>query len=339
MQTVKSEEELINEVAEKLENSDKNDPLYESLSRLFKDYKKLHKQLYRIIKLSDKNQKISKELNVKLDEKNKILSGVSKKLSKYLSPQIYNSIFMGQKEVKLTASRKKLTIFFSDIANFTNITANIESEDLTKVLNKYLDEMSSIALKHGATIDKFIGDAIMIFFGDPDSKGEKEDALSCISMALDMRKRINELGKYWSDSGVNEPFKIRMGIATGYCTVGNFGSEDRMDYTIIGSFVNLASRLENKAEMNEILIANETHALIKDDVFCEKKDIVFVKGIPYPIHTYKVVDFFENLVNKDEINETIDGFSIYIDNEYIKENREMLVHKLNGVIKKIQSEF
>ena len=109
-------------------------------------------------------------------EKNRMLESLSSKLSKYLSPQIYKSIFSGEKNAEVAAQRKKLTIFFSDIAGFTETTDLLESEELTSLLNQYLREMSSIALEHGATIDKFIGDAIMLFFGDPETAGAREDA-------------------------------------------------------------------------------------------------------------------------------------------------------------------
>jgi class 3 adenylate cyclase len=121
------------------------------------------------------------------------LEALSKKLSKYLSPQVYSSIFSGSKEVKIASSRKKLTVFFSDIADFTATTEDLESEELTTVLNHYLTEMSEIALAHGATIDKYIGDAILAFFGDPETKGVKEDGMACVNMAIAMQERMREL--------------------------------------------------------------------------------------------------------------------------------------------------
>src|SRR5262245_18260573 len=109
--------------------------------------------------------------------------------------------------------------------------------------------MSRIALEHGATIDKYVGDAIMAFFGDPETKGIKEDAAACVKMAIAMQRRMRELQWEWRDSGLEKPFQLRIGINTGYCTVGNFGSDDRMDYTIISSEVNLAARLQSHAEL------------------------------------------------------------------------------------------
>ena len=130
----------------------------------------------------------------------------------------------------------------------------MEPERLALVINSYLSEMSSIALECGGTIDKFIGDAILVFFGDPETDGDTEDALKCLEMALRMRLRIKELQKYWQKLGVSSGLEVRMGIATGYCTVGNFGSQMRLDYTVLGSPVNLAARLQSLAEPDSILI-------------------------------------------------------------------------------------
>jgi class 3 adenylate cyclase len=199
------------------------------------------------------------EANRRISEQNSMLEALSKKLSKYLSPQVYASIFTGKQTVEISSRRKKLTIFFSDIADFTETTDKLESEELTGLLNRYLTEMSRIALEHGATIDKYIGDAIVAFFGDPESRGTKEDALACVNMAIAIQRRMRELQSEWLDLGIEKPFQLRIGISTGFCTVGNFGSEDRMDYTIIGGEVNLASRLQSHAELGGVLIAHETY--------------------------------------------------------------------------------
>ena len=178
--------------------------------------------------------------------------------------------------------RKKLTVFFSDIAGFTETADRMESEDLTRLLNHYLTEMSEIALSYGATIDKYVGDAIVIFFGDPETRGVKEDALACVEMAIAMRKRMRELQDVWRASGIEKPLQCRIGINTGYCTVGNFGSEDRMDYTIIGGGVNLASRLEAAATPGEILISYETYANVRHRIHCEERGQSRSKASPIP---------------------------------------------------------
>jgi adenylate cyclase len=228
-----------------------------------------------------------------LTEKSNALASLSSKLAKYLAPQVYDTIFTGQQEVKIVSKRKKLTVCFSDLVGFTEITDNMESEDLTQLLNHYLTEMSKIALQYGATIDKYVGDAIVMFFGDPTTLGVREDALACVQMAIAMQKRVAELAKEWSNAGVETPLRCRIGIHTGYCTVGNFGSEDRMDYTMVGGTVNLASRLEHEAPPGGILISFETFALVKDDVRCEERGPVRVKGIAQPVTTYEALGLQE----------------------------------------------
>jgi class 3 adenylate cyclase len=236
-----------------------------------------------------------KDREEELAEKSTALEQLSNQLAKYLSPQVYNSIFSGKQEVKVASSRKKLTVFFSDIADFTETADRLESEELTQLLNQYLTEMSQIALDHGATIDKYVGDAILIFFGDPETQGVKEDALACVKMAIAMRHRLQDLEQIWRQGGIEKPLRCRMGIHTGFCTVGNFGSEDRMDYTIIGSAVNTASRLESLAMPGELLISYETFAHVSELIHCEEYGQAEVKGIAYPVATYRVVDTLEAL--------------------------------------------
>jgi class 3 adenylate cyclase len=239
--------------------------------------------------------------NELVTEKNRMLENLSAKLSKYLSPQVYSSIFSGAQNVEIASKRKKLTIFFSDIAAFTETTDSLESEELTDLLNHYLTEMSAIALAHGATIDKYIGDAMLLFFGDPETKGAREDAKICVTMALAMQRRMRELEQEWRQRGLERPFRIRIGIATGFCTVGNFGSQDRMDYTIIGNEVNLAARLQSVAEPGSILLSHETNALVQDLVLTDEQPPITVKGFPKPISTYKIVGTYADLVDAGKI--------------------------------------
>jgi PAS domain S-box-containing protein len=224
-----------------------------------------------------------------LTAKSDALASLSSKLAKYLAPQVYDSIFTGQQEVKIVSKRKKLTVCFSDLVGFTEITDKMESEDLTQLLNHYLTEMSKIALQHGATVDKYVGDAIVMFFGDPTTLGVKEDALACVQMAIAMQKRVSELAEEWRNSGIETPLRCRIGIHTGFCTVGNFGSEDRMDYTMVGGTVNLTSRLEHEAQPGGVLISFETYALVKDEIRCEERGHVQVKGIAQPVAIYSVL--------------------------------------------------
>lgn len=258
--------------------------------RLVTEYEHLLKTTKRLVKLNDRGADRLNELARETQEKNAQLERLSNQLAKYLSPQVYQSIFSGDQTVSLASSRKKLTVFFSDLVGFTSITDSLESEDLTDALNYYLDEMSAIALEYGATIDKYIGDAIMIFFGDPESHGVQEDAIRCVSMAIAMQRRMEELSNRWADYGLHEPFRMRIGINTAYCTVGNFGSEHRLDYTVIGGGVNVASRLETAAKASNILMSEDTYNLVRDSILCREADLIIMKGFANPIRTFEVLD-------------------------------------------------
>jgi class 3 adenylate cyclase len=174
--------------------------------------------------------------------------------------------------------------------------------------------MSRIALEHGGTIDKYVGDAIIAFFGDPETRGVKEDARNCVNMAIAMQRRMRELQFEWLEMGLEKPFELRIGINTGFCTVGNFGSADRMDYTIIGNEVNLAARLESLAEVGGILMAHETHSLVKDTIMAEEGDTMTVKGSAKPVRTYRVVGLYDDLVEQGRvIQEEQDGVRVTVD--------------------------
>ena len=226
-----------------------------------------------------------------IEEKSKQLESLATRLAKYLSPQIYQSIFENEDGGAQKHARKNLTIFLSDIVKFTDLADTMEPERLAAVINSYLSEMSSIAVECGGTIDKFIGDAVLVFFGDPETEGEEEDALKCAEMAIRMMKRVGELNKHWKKLGVVDGLKVRMGIATGFCTVGNFGSDLRLDYTVLGSPVNLAARLQTTAEHNTILIDEYTKDLINSHVNSKYIDDITPKGFARPIPVYRLKDF------------------------------------------------
>jgi adenylate cyclase len=227
-------------------------------------------------------------MNRELEANNDFLAALSMKISRYISPQVYRSIFSGQKDVIIQTERKKLTIFFSDIQNFTATTERLQPELITQLLNEYFTEMSAIAQEHGGTIDKFIGDGMLIFFGDPDTKGDRLDAEACLHMAWKMQRRLGELNEKWRAQGIEQPFKARIGINSGYCNVGNFGSADRMDYTIIGAEANLAARLQSIAEPGGIVISYETFALVRDIAKAHPLPPIVMRGISREVVPYCV---------------------------------------------------
>ncbi|UTW45696.1 adenylate/guanylate cyclase domain-containing protein [bacterium SCSIO 12696] len=263
----------------------------------------------------------------------------SYKLSKYLSPALRKEILSG-KEVRLETQRKKLTVFFSDIRGFSELAEEMEPEALTGLLNNYLTEMSDIAIKFGGTIDKFMGDGMMVFFGDPSTRGAKDDCLACVSMAIAMKKHMRELQLRWANQGIQKPMEIRMGINTGFCTVGNFGTENRLDYTLLGTEVNLASRLESSAQPGEILVSHATYALVKDTVMCQDKGEITVKGYQQPVKVYSAIDTRKNL-GKDQayFEHATDGFSMYMDTDKINNYEKSRVLKsLKEAIDRLENE-
>ncbi len=254
-----------------------------------------------------------KGMNSELETANEFLASLSMKISRYLSPQIYKSIFSGQKDVTIHTERKKLTIFFSDIKDFTATAERLQPEQTTQLLNEYFTEMSAIALKHGGTVDKFVGDAMLIFLGDPESKGEAEDAKACMRMALDMQHRLAELNVQWRNNGMQHPLGVRMGINTGFCNVGNFGSADRMDYTIIGAEANLAARLQSIAEAGQIVLSYETYVLVRDIVVAQAQPPIMMKGISREIVPYAVRGTLDAAGEKIEIfREHMAGLDLYL---------------------------
>ena len=241
----------------------------------------LRKEKQKLFEEQLRNQELIKQKSERLEE-------ISKRLASYLSPQVYKSIFEESGENTKKHTRKNLTVFFSDIVRFTDISDTLEPELLAKLVNNYLSEMTNIAIEFGGTIDKFIGDAVMVFFGDPESDGDRQDAIKCAKMAIQMQQRISELQDHWKNLGVGEEIQVRMGISTGYCTVGDFGSQQRLDYTAFGSPVNLAARLESLALPNEIVVSQQTFELISDEIDCKLYDTVTPKGFSRPINTYSI---------------------------------------------------
>ncbi len=229
-----------------------------------------------------------KLLNDKLQQKVEEQIGQLKRasdLKRYLSPQLAESILSGTLDVNVTSRRKNLTVFFSDIRGFTPMSEHIEPEELTDFLNQYLSAMTEIVFKHGGTLDKYIGDAIMVFFGDPITYDDH--AQRAVLMALEMRVKISELqSSWWVDQ--EKRLTVGMGISTGYVTVGNIGSPARMEYTVVGNHVNLASRLSNRALAGQILVSERTVVHCGKLVEAAEVDEMELEGVSRPIKIYEI---------------------------------------------------
>ena len=160
--------------------------------------------------------------------------------------------------------------------------------------------------------------------------------MACVNMAIAMQRRMRELEFEWREAGLEKPFQLRIGVNTGYCTVGNFGSVDRMDYTIIGNEVNLASRLQSHAESGGILLSHETYSLVKDIVLAEEQDPIEAKGFAKPVRNYKVLDQFDKLIGERRvIREEQDGLRVFLDLQ--KLDKGNAVQALKSILSRLES--
>ncbi len=259
------------------------------------------------------------------------------KLSRYLPPTVWQAINRGD-DKNLQAERKRITVFFSDIKDFSQLSEEIEAEALTELLNHYLTEMSKIVAHYGGTIDKFMGDGVMVLFGDSNSKGVKDDATRCVAMAIAMKKKIKSMQQEWFNQGIKKPLQVRMGINTGYCTVGTFGTSNHLDYTVLGTQVNLASRLESAAEPDEILISHETWSLVKDTIMCRDKGEIHVKGFSLPVKVYQVADLRKEMgKNQSYFEDRAEGFSMYLDLDKVRNyDKQKVIESLEKAAERLK---
>ncbi|MCD4818553.1 MAG: adenylate/guanylate cyclase domain-containing protein [Candidatus Cloacimonetes bacterium] len=323
--TYDKEIEILKDAQSILENEDiSKENLLDNYKILIKNYKKLLKILKTISRIGDNQQHR--------------LNSITERLGRYVSYQLFKKITQGKEKVKIKTTRKKLTVFFSDIKDFSSISSNSEGEALSTFLNLYLEEMTKIINKWGGTLDKYIGDAIMVFWGDPYFISDEYHALRCVSMAIEMKHKMKDLQKIWFEQGYQEPLHIRIGIATGFCTVGNFGSSERMDYTIIGNAVNLASRLESHAEVDEIYISHETWGLVKDKISCAPYVSLDIKGFHQKQIVHKVLGFKTNeksVENTMMIDSAEKGIKVEID--FAKAEQDTLQKIVKIISKKLEN--
>ena len=209
-------------------------------------------------------------------------------LSKYVAPQLADTISDGEIDQIWKHNRKKLTLFFSDIKDFTSITDTLEPEDMANVLNEYLTEMNTIINKYKGTLAQVIGDGLYVIFGAPKSTSDRDHAIRCVKMAIDMQQKMNELNKRWFKQGIDEVLQIRCGINTGMATVGGYGSSERKEYTAMGMQANIAARLEHTCTPGGIFISHTTWALVNGEIPCSEHGKINVKGLNRPIRAYSV---------------------------------------------------
>lgn len=205
-------------------------------------------------------------------------------LRRYLSPKLAEKILSSGDRIGAAPQRKMMTVMFTDIRDFTACTENLEPEELFGLLDRYISEMTELIHRFDGTLDKIIGDGMLIFFGDPVPM--EDHAQKSVVMAVEMQRKVNELKEEWQYFGYD--FGLGIGINTGYMTVGNIGSDMHMDYTVIGNQVNVASRLESAAGPGQILVSQRTYSRVRHLVEAEEIGEIVVKGVKKPVMTYNI---------------------------------------------------
>ncbi|MBI2429400.1 MAG: CHASE2 domain-containing protein [Ignavibacteriales bacterium] len=208
--------------------------------------------------------------------------------SQYLNPSVVNELIAHPEKLRLGGEKKELSVFFSDIASFTNFSEKLDAVELVQLLNEYLSSMTDIILKNDGTLDKYVGDAVMAVWGAPMEL--RNSALNACRAALQMQAAVRAIDAKWKDEGKPELI-VRMGINTDYMVVGNVGGSKRFDYTVIGDAVNLGSRMEgaNKTYNTRIMISERTQEMVKDEMICRELDLLVVKGKTKPIRVFELI--------------------------------------------------
>lgn len=222
----------------------------------------------------------------RLSTEEKEMQRMKEAFSLYVSPNMLKQALLSSRGLSLGGRRMELTILFSDIVGFSTLADKVEPEEIQRYLNEYFEEMTSIVFEYDGTLDKFMGDGLMVFFGD--MVNQIDHAKKAVTCAVAMQERIKCLQEIWEGQG-RPTFQVRIGINTGWVTVGNMGSKRRMSYTVIGREVNLAQRLESAAPPGGILISQRTYSLVKEDVKAEDRGEIMVKGRSEPVKVYTVL--------------------------------------------------
>lgn len=239
----------------------------------------------------------------------------------YISPELIDIMHESGEPPKLGGEVGIRTAMFTDIANFSTFSEELEPTQLVSLLNEYLTEMTDILLGHGGTLDKFVGDAIIAFFGAP--KFQEDHAIRAAYTALEMQERLQQLTKKWKEKYPDLPqdllnMKVRIGLNSGEILTGNMGAKDRLNYTMMGDEVNLASRLESSAKQYgvSIHVSEKIYELIKDKFILRKLDRVIVKGRKTPVQTYELISTKDN---QEKYSDLVSSFEEGLEYFYEKE--------------------
>jgi adenylate cyclase len=211
-------------------------------------------------------------------------------LKRFMPHQVAEGLLGGQLSVSEGFERRRLTLLFADMVGFTDLSDTLEPEELSEVLNGYLREMTAVAVSHGGTLDNYIGDGLMVMFGAPTWNEESVQAWAAIQAAFEMKARAEELTASIRGRGIPADVRVRVGVNTGHCTVGVFGSDLLRAYKAVGFAVNVAARLQSEAEPGTVLVGFRTYALVKDRVRAEQREPLSLKGAARAVEAWEILD-------------------------------------------------
>ncbi|MDR1444176.1 MAG: response regulator [Treponema sp.] len=237
---------------------------------------------------------------------------LQKAFSTYLSGEVVQDIMTDPARLQLGGSKRRMTAVFTDIQNFSSIAEKLDPEDLVRILNIYLTGLSDIILEQRGTIDKYVGDAVIAFFGAP--LEFPDHALRACTAAVLMRRKEQELNREFHENGlISAPLLTRIGVNTGSMVVGNMGSQRKMNYTIMGNAVNITSRLEglNKMYGTWILVSEDTVRETGDNFLVRRLDRVRPAGFHTSIRVYELIEFSAVVTEKQR--KTVDVFHEALD--------------------------
>jgi class 3 adenylate cyclase/CHASE3 domain sensor protein len=260
-------------------------PNRDEFGRLAVNLNRTRGQLAKMYKeLEDLNENLERTVEEQLGRLRR-----AEQLRRYLAPQVADAVLSGGGTVALTSTRRNLSILVASIRGFSSMSERVEPEELIDGVNRHFSLMTDVVFRHGGTMDKYVGDGIQSFFGDPipfDDHAER-----AVATALEMRQQLRDLRARWPLQR-DEDLNVGIGISTGYVTVGNIGSDTRTEYTVIGNHVNLASRLAQLAGPDQILVSERTLAVpeVKERVHATALDEITLEGFLRPVGVFEVAD-------------------------------------------------
>jgi adenylate cyclase len=210
-------------------------------------------------------------------------------LKRFLPHQIAEGLLAGELSPSEGFERRKLTVLFADMVGFTDLSDTLDPEELSDVLNEYLREMTAVAVSRRGTLDNYVGDGLMVIFGAPIREDESVQAWRAVRAAFDMKARAEELTAAIRGRGIPADLRVRVGVNTGHCTVGVFGSDVLRAYKAVGFAVNVAARLQSEAEPGTVLVGFRTYALVKDRVRAQKREPLTLKGAARPVEAWEIL--------------------------------------------------